>query len=143
MKKGTKYFYSHQDYACHQASLVYHLIVLQCNNVREIIDDQIIQRRQVERKYLLDVIKCLRFLPLQGVSLRGLDNNDNLTQILYFLGTKDDNITKHFQGQLGHKYAYHDIQNKLLHIMASTVLRVRVPTINERKFFLMMADEVG
>lgn len=75
--------------------------------------------------------------------MRGLDNNDNLTQILYFLGTKDDNIAKHFQGQLGHKYTYHDIQNKLLHIMASTVLRVRVPTIGERKFFLMMADEVG
>ena len=104
-------------------------------------DDQITQQRQVERKYLLDVIKCLRYLACQRIPQQDLENNDNLTQILYFLGTKDDTITKYLQGQVGHKYTHHDIQNELLLIMASNVLRVKVSTIREWKFFSIMADK--
>ena len=89
---------------------------------------------------MLDVIKCLRYLAPQEIPLQGLHNNDNLTHILYLLGTKDNNITKHLQGQVGHKYVHHDSQNELLHIMVS-VLRVKVLTIRERKFFSIMADE--
>ena len=36
---------------------------------------------------------------------------------------------------------HHDIQNELLHTMASNVLRVKVSTICERKFFSIMVDE--
>ena len=42
---------------------------------------------------------------------------------------------------MGHKYTHHDIQNELLHIIATNVLRVKVSTIRQRKFFSMMADE--
>ena len=73
--------------------------------------------------------------------MQGLDNNDNLNQILCLLETKDDNMNKHLQGQVGHKYMYHDIQNELLHIMASNVLKIKVSTIREQKFFSIMADE--
>ena len=105
------------------------------------IDDQITQQRQVERKYLLDVIKCLRYLVRQRIPLQALDNNDNLTQILYLLDAKDDSKTKHLQGQVRCKYMHHNIQNELLLVMASNVLRVKVSTIRERKFFSIMADE--
>ena len=60
---------------------------------------------------------------------------------MYLLGTKDDNITKYLQGQVGHRYTHHDIQNELLLIMASNVLRVKVSTIREWKFFSIMADK--
>ena len=53
----------------------------------------------MERKYLIDIIKCLRFLSRQGITLQGHDNNDNLAQSLLLLGTKDDNITKHIHVQ--------------------------------------------
>ena len=78
------------------------------------IDNQVIKRRQMERKYLIDIIKCLKFLSRQGIPLQGHDNNDNLTQTLLLLGTKYDNITKHIHGQIGHKYTYNEIQNELL-----------------------------
>ena len=95
--KASKCFYSHQDSASHQASSTYHLIVPQC--IREMTDDQTIQQRQIEPKYfkmlLQDVIKCPSYLPRQGIPLQGLDNNDNLTQILYLLRTKNYSITKH------------------------------------------------
>ena len=61
-KKAPKCFYSHQDSACHQASSAYHLIIPQCNDVGGMIDDQITQQIQVERKYLLDIIKRFRYL---------------------------------------------------------------------------------
>ena len=65
------------------------------SDVGEMIDNQIIKCRQMERKYLIDIIKCLKFLSRQGIPLQGHDNNDNLTQILLLLGIIDDNITKH------------------------------------------------
>ena len=65
------------------------------------IDDQITQQRKVERKYLLEVIKLLRYLVRQGIPLQGLDNNHSLTQILYLIWTKDDKTTKHLQEQMG------------------------------------------
>lgn len=104
-------------------------------------DDQITQRRQVKRKYLLVVIKCLRYLACPWILLQGFDNNDYLTQILYLLKTKYDNITKHLQGQVGHKNIIHEIQNKLLHIMASNVLRVVFSTICKQKLFSTMAKK--
>ena len=105
------------------------------------IDDQITQWRQVKRKYLPDVIKFVRYLACQGIPLQRLDNNYNLIQILYLLGKKDDNLTKQLQGQEGYKQRHHDIQNELLHIIAYNVLRVKVSTIREWKFFSIMADE--
>ena len=87
--KNAKCFFSLQDSSCHKASSAYYLIAPECNDIVEMIDDQITQRRQVEPKYLLDVIKFLRYLARQGIPLQVLDNNDKLTQILYLLGTKE------------------------------------------------------
>ena len=73
-RKEPKCFYSHQDSACHQASSTYHVIVPQCNDFVEMIVNQITQGRQVECKYSLDVIKCLRYLAHQRIPLQGLNN---------------------------------------------------------------------
>jgi len=105
------------------------------------IDVQSMKRRQAERKYLIDVTKCLRYLARQGIPLQGHDDNDNLTQALRLLGAKDDNVIKHLQGQIGHKYTHHNMQNELLDIMASQVLREKLSAIRERKFFSLIADE--
>ena len=78
------------------------------------IDDQVTQQKQHELKYLLD---------------------DNLTQILYLLRTKVDSITKHLQGQVGHKYTHHDIQNELLNAMVSNILKVRFQLFMNGNYF--------
>ena len=130
-KKARKCFYNHQDSACHQAFSAYHLVIPSCSDVGEMIDNQIIKRRQMDRKYLIDIIKCLKFLSRQGIPLQGHDNNDNLAQTLLLLGTKDDNITKHIHGQIGHKYTHNNIQNELLSIMSSHVLGAKLSIICE------------
>ena len=68
-KKAPKCFYNHQDSACHQASSAYHLVIPSCSDVGEMIDNQIIKCRQMERKYLIDIINCLKFLSRQGIPL--------------------------------------------------------------------------
>ena len=113
--------------------------MLSCSDIGEMIDSQIIKRRQMERKYLIDIMKCLKFHSRQGIPLQSHDNNDNLTFASSW--DKDDNITKHIHGQIGHKYTHNDIQNELLSIISSHVLCAKLSTIRERKFFSIMADE--
>ena len=120
---------------------MYYLVLPDCGDVGDMTDVQSMKRRQAERKYLIDVIKCLRYLARQGIPLQGHDDNDNLTQALLLLGAKDDNIIKHLQGQIGHKYTHHNMQNELLDIMASQVLREKLSAIRERKIFSLIADE--
>ena len=120
-KKAPKCFGDHQNSLCHKAASLYHLVIPKCNDVGEVMSSQLAQQRQIERKYLLEVIKCLRYLGRQGIPLQGHDNNDNFTQLLYLLGSNDKNIMDHLNGKVGHKYNHHDVQNELLNIMANQV----------------------
>ena len=95
------------------------------------MDRQLVQRRQLERKYLLEVIKCLRYLSRQGIPLQGHNNNNNFTQLRYLLGTKDKNIMDHLDGKVGQIYNLHDVQNEFLDIMEAQVLREKLATIRD------------
>ena len=46
------------------------------------MDSELVQGRQVERKFLLEVTKYLRYLARQVIPLHGHDENDNYTQLL-------------------------------------------------------------
>ena len=48
-------------------------------------------------------------LLVKEFQLQGLDNNDNLIQILYLFESKNVNMTKHLQEQVERKYTHHDI----------------------------------
>ena len=134
-KKAPKCFYKHQNISCHKAAASYHLVVPPCADVGESMDSQLVQQRQLERKNLLEVIKCLRYLSRQGIPLQGHNNNDKFTQLLYLLSRKDKNIMDHLDGNMGQKYNHHDVQNKLLDIMAAQVLREKLATIRDHNFF--------
>ena len=122
-KKAPKCFYEHQDSSCHKAAASYHLVVPHSADVGESVDSQLVQGRQLEHKYLLEVINCLKYLTRQGISLQGHNNSYNFTQLLYFLGTKDKNIIDHLDGKVGQKYNHHDVQKELLNIMGAQVIQ--------------------
>ena len=42
-----------------------------------------------ERKHLIDVIQCVRFLARQGIAIQANPGDDNFTQLFKLLGTKD------------------------------------------------------
>ena len=53
----------------------------QCGDVLEMTVNDLNKKRLAERKYLIKVMECIRFLAPQGLAFRGNDGNDNLTQL--------------------------------------------------------------
>ena len=85
--------------------------------------------RKSEQRYLIDVIRCLRLLARQGIALQENANEDNFSQFMLLLGTKDNNITKNLASKK-HQYIHHEIQNELLDLMDRRVLLSKVRTID-------------
>ena len=67
------------------------------------IENDIAWKRQIKRRYLLDLIKSLKYITRQGIALQGHNNNDNFIQLLHLLGTKNESIVKHMDEQVGYK----------------------------------------
>ena len=97
------------------------------------MDNKQSKKRATEQKYLLEVIRCLRYLDRQGIVLKAQDGSDNFTQLLRLLSTNNKNILHHLEGKIGHKYRHNYVQNKILHIMAVLTLQEKLVTIRERK----------
>ena len=104
------------------------------------------KNRLAERKYLLKIMDCIRYLALQGIAFRGDDGNDNLTQLFKLLNKNDVSILKRLykdakldSGQ--HKYLHNDIQNKLIDLMTKQILSKKRELIRSSKLFAMMTDE--
>ena len=127
-KKAPKCFELHQQTHCHKAASSLETVRTKCANVAELNNQCIADSRQKERKHLIDVIQCLRFLARQGIAIQGNPGNDNFTQLLMLLGTKDPSIKSTLK-RTRLKYTHNDIQNELLDLMAQHVIR-------EKLFFL-------
>ena len=80
----------------------------------------------------------MRYLARQGITLQVHNGNENFTQLLYLLGTKDNNIMNCFDGKIGYKYNHHDMENELLNIVGAQVLREKLVVIRDCKFFLII-----
>ena len=105
------------------------------------MDSQLTKRRAAQRKYLMQVIRCLHYLERQGIAFQGSDGNDNFTQLLRLLGTNDTNIADHLKGKSGYKYTHSDVQNEILNVMANLTLQEKLKVIQERQFFSIIGDE--
>ena len=81
----------------HPAS--YHVFIPKSKDVSEMTNDYLVNAcEKAKKKVLFDVIRCLRYLAWQGISLHGNENNDNFTQLVMLLGTKDERIIAHLDG---------------------------------------------
>ena len=102
-------------------------------------------KRLAERKYLIKVMECIRFLARQGLAFRGNDGNDNLTQLFKLLNKNDPTLVtrldkeSHFApGQ--YKYMHNVIENELIQPMAKQVLAKKLESIRSSKFFGITAN---
>ena len=102
---------------------------LQCQDDAELMDNQQSNKWAAERKYLLEVIRCLLYLGRQGMALQGQDGKENFTQLLRLLSTNDKNTLYHLEGKIGYKYTHNDVQNEILGIMAFLTLQEKLKTI--------------
>ena len=122
-KKALEAFVDHQQSKAHRAATTYESVVPQCGDVLEITVNDLNNKRLAERKYLIKVMECIRFLARQGLAFRGNDGNDNLTQLFKLLNKNDPALLTRLDkesylepGQ--HKYMHNDIQNELIELMA-------------------------
>ena len=76
----------------------------------------------------------------QGIALQRNESNDNFTQLMMLLGTKDESIIAHLDRRIGNKFTHCDIQNELLNITSRLILLSKLETIHNFSFSIM-ADE--
>ena len=90
--------------------------------------------RKINRSYLISIMKCLRYLARQGIAIQGTHGDDNFTQLLKLMGTKDTSIIDRLS-QASQKFTHHEVQNEILDIMAKQVLSKKVETIGASDFY--------
>ena len=87
-KKAPKCFENHQQTNCHKAAAALETVATKFGNIAELTNQNIVDYRRKERKHLIDVIRCLRFLARQGTAIQGNPGDKNFTQLLKLLRTK-------------------------------------------------------
>ena len=75
-----------------------------------------------ERKYLIEVMKCIRFLPHQGLAFRGNGGNYNPTQFFKLLNKNDPALLTRLDKEIPlepgqYNYMHNDFQNELIELM--------------------------
>ena len=90
-KKALEAFVDHQQSKAHRAAITYESAVPQL----EMKVNGLNYNCLTERKDLINVLECIRFLARQGLVFRGNDGNDNLTQLFKLLNKNDLTLLAH------------------------------------------------
>ena len=136
-KKAPKCFEEHQNSSCHNVAASYH--VIQTRDIGELINQNLVDSRKENRAYLFAIMRCLRYLARQGIAIQGTHGNDNFTQLLKLIGTKDASIIDRLN-QGSQKFTHHNVQNELLDIMAKQVLSKKLEA-SRKGFYSILCDE--
>ena len=78
-KKAPEAFVDYQQSKAHRPAITYESIVPQSGDVLEVTVNDLNNKRLAERKYLIKIMECIRFLARKGLAFRGIDGNDNRT----------------------------------------------------------------
>ncbi len=101
------------------------------------------QEMATNRKMFLKILACMKFLARQGLPFRGHDDSvGNFSQILKHHAKEEADLSDWLQRK-NNKYISHEIQNKLIQIMAHQVLRDLASKIKNSKFICIMIDETN
>lgn len=94
------------------------------------------------RKMLLKIVSCIKFLARQGLPFRGHgdDEDGSLIQLLKHHGKEDRELLDWLQKK-SNKYTSHEIQNSLIKTMALSVLRKIAEKLHNSPFLTIMIDE--
>ena len=69
-KKALEAFVDHQQSKAHRAAITYEYVVRQCGDVLEMTVSDLNNKLLAERKHLIKVMECNRFLARQGLAFR-------------------------------------------------------------------------
>ena len=70
-KKALEAFVDYQQSKAHRVATTYESVVSKCGDGLEMTFNDLGNKRFAERKYLIKVMECIRFLTRQGLAFRG------------------------------------------------------------------------
>ena len=91
--KALHKFREHHNSECHTLSLAYERQDPEYLSIMDSMSSAADKKRSEERKYLMKLIECVKFLARQGIPLQvEHDDNDNLTQLLLGAMKRNENV---------------------------------------------------
>ena len=142
-KNATVLFQKHQQSVTHkQAVEVMIVLPSSTKDVSELLVKQLAKEKECNRRMLLKIVSSIRYLSRQGMALRG-DGNDedsNFVQLLRLKGEDDPDLLEWLKRKTN-KYTSHEIQNNIIKVMASHVLRNITSSLQKSPFLTLMMDE--
>ena len=110
-------------------------------HVDELMSDEIKQQKAINRKMFLKILENTRYLARQGLAFRGHnDSNGNFIQLMK-LRSLDCPQIEQWMKKKTDTYLSHDIQDELLFLMSSHILRNLSKKICDSGCFTLMCDE--
>ena len=134
-------FKKHEGSRCHcEAVEVVISLPACCKDVGTQLSQQYAKEIENNRKILLKILSCVKFLARQGLALRG-DGDESDSNFLQLFHFQADDMTVDWLKRKCNKYTSHEIQNELLKIMAHNVLRSIAVDLQKSTFLTIMIDE--
>ena len=140
----TGAFYKHESSSLHkQAVEVIYTLPRTNADVGELLSTTHANEKESNRRYLLKVAQIVQYLARQGLALRGDGNetDSNFTQLLLLRANDDSKIYEYLANKTD-KYNSPQIQNELLQVMTNSIVCKIAGTIEDARYFSLMADEV-
>ena len=137
-------FCRHEASGCHKAAVeAMETLPKTTGDIGELLSSAHSNEKACNRKNLMTVARCLRFLARQGMAIRGDgDEMDSNFHQLLLLKAIDDVTIYDLFAKKQDRYTSPKMQNELLQTMALSIIRDIALSIREAKYFTIMADEV-
>ena len=112
-------------------------------DIGEMLSTAHTEGKKISRHCLVTIAENIKFLARQGIALRGNEDEmeSNFIQLLHLLAIQQPELIR-WMNQKTSKYTSAQIQNEILSIMGSSVVRDIAAKIQSAKYFSIMADEV-
>ena len=139
-KKALEKFRNHQKSACHRLAVEHAEAHKTYGDIGEKMNSTLAEERKRNRKMFIKILENVRFLCRQGLAFQGNEDSGNFIQLLKLRSADDPHLYNWMQKKRD-KYTSHEIQNEIVRIMATDILRNISDSVSDAKFFSILADE--
>ena len=134
-------FKEHQGSSkCHRAAVTNEVIVSQCANVAEMMNEKERENMELNRRCLITILESQKYLARQGLALRG--NDDETSNFCQLLKPRPKSVPQleEWLGKKRGKYVTLGRQNEILKIMSNSVLREILDDVRDNMFSIMAGE---
>ncbi|KAJ8024361.1 Kinesin heavy chain [Holothuria leucospilota] len=138
-KKALEKFRDHQKSTCHRLA-VEHAESQRMYGDMEKMNATLAEEWKKNHMIFTKILENVKFLSRQGLAFQGNEEFGNFLQLLKLRAADDPHLCDWMKKKRD-KYTSHDIQNEIVRIMATDILRNIADSVSDAKFFSILADE--